>query len=103
MEFLLASGSLDRQMHVWLIKKLKGTNNNKLMKSLDESIGSPTAPSLSESNKNGGGGDGQHKKVNKRTPLTEKAGNVVTSTDKRQTSNLTSDKQAQRSLPTTTK
>ncbi|CAF1244028.1 unnamed protein product [Rotaria sp. Silwood1] len=104
MEFLLASGSLDRHMHVWHIKKLKGSNNSKLMKSLDESIGSTIAASSNETNKNGGGGDGQNKKTTKRTPLTEKPNNVVTSTDKKQTSttsNLTSDKQSQRTLSTT--
>ncbi|CAF1038884.1 unnamed protein product [Adineta steineri] len=106
MEFLLASGSLDRHMHVWHIKKLKGTNNNKLMKSLDDSIGSPTGSSFNETNKNGNGIDGQNKKANKRTPLTEKANNLGISTDKKQmatTSNITSDKQSQRTLSTLTK
>jgi WD40 repeat protein len=98
MEFLLASGSLDQHMHVWHIKKLKGTTNNKLIKSLDESIGSPTVSLSNEGNKNGG--EGQHKKTTKRTPLTEKANNVVTSTDKKPTSNVTSDKQVQRTLST---
>jgi WD40 repeat protein len=102
-EYLLASGSLDRHMHVWHIKKLKGANNNKLMKSLDESIGSSAIPSSIESNRTASGGDGQHKKTTKRTPLIEKANNVVTSTDKKQTSttlNMTSDKQAQRTSST---
>ena len=93
-------------MHVWHIKKLKGSNNNKLMKSLDESIGSSVIPSSMESNRITSGGDGQHKKTSKRTPLTEKANNVVTSTDKKQTSttsNMPSDKQAQRTLSTINK
>jgi len=100
MEFLLVSGSLDRHMHVWHIKKLKGSNNNKLMKSLDESIGSSGAPSSNEGNRNAGGGE---KKTIKRTPLTEKPNNVVTSTDKKQNSNITSDKQTQRTMSTITK
>lgn len=106
MEFLLASGSLDRQMNVWHIKKLKGLNNSKLIKSLDESVGAPIISGSNEGNKNGGGADGQHKKTTKRTPLTEKPNNVATSVEKKQTSNtsnMLSDKQAPRSLPSTTK
>ncbi|CAM2710594.1 unnamed protein product [Rotaria socialis] len=105
MEFLLASGSLDRHMHVWHIKKLKGSSNNKLIKYLDESIGSSMTPLSNEGNRIGGGADGQYKKTTKRTPLTEKPNNVVTSTEKKQISNTsatTSDKQPQRTLPTTT-
>lgn len=105
MEFLLASGSLDRHMHVWHIKKLKGSNNSKLMKSLDDSIGSPVVSLSNEGNKISSAGDGQHKKTNKRTPLIEKPNNVVSVTDKKQTStnsNMTSDKQPQRTLSTTT-
>jgi WD40 repeat protein len=60
MEFLLASGSLDHHMHVWHIKKLKGTNNNKLMKSLDESTSSPVAASPNESTRSGGGSEGHN-------------------------------------------
>ncbi|CAF3178538.1 unnamed protein product [Rotaria sp. Silwood2] len=56
-EFLLASGSLDCHMHVWHVKKLKGTNNNKLMKSIEKSIGS-----LNDITKNGNRGKGQYKK-----------------------------------------
>jgi WD40 repeat protein len=100
MEFLLASGSLDRHMHVWHIKKLKGTNNNKLMKSLDESIGLSIAPSSNEGNKNTSAGE---RKTIKRTPLTEKPNNVVTSTDKKQNSNVTADKQTPRTISTTPK
>jgi len=100
MEFLLASGSLDRHMHVWHIKKLKGSNSNKLMKSLDESIGSSVIPTSSEGNRNASGGE---KKSIKRTPLIEKPNNVVTSNDKKQNSNVTSDKQVQRTISTTTK
>ncbi len=97
MEFLLASGSLDRHMHVWHIKKLKGSNNNnKLMKTLDESITSPS----NEANKNPSGGE---KKTTKRTPLTDKANNVVTSTEKKSNSNVTSDKQTPRTISTITK
>jgi WD40 repeat protein len=100
MEFLLASGSLDQHMHVWHIKKLKGTTNNKLLKSLEDSIGSSIAPSSNEGNKSTFGGE---KKIIKRTPLTEKANNVVTSTEKKQNSNVTSDKQVQRTMSTTAK
>lgn len=103
MEFLLASGSLDRHMHVWHIKKLKGTNNNynnKLMKSLDDSIGSTMISSSNETNRNA---NSSEKKTIKRTPLTEKASNVVTSTDKKQNSNITSDKQTQRTISTMNK
>ncbi len=101
MEFLLASGSLDRHMHVWHIKKLKGTNNNnKLIKSLDESIGSSIGISSNEGNRNITGGE---KKTMKRTPLTEKPNNVVTSNDKKQNSNINSDKQVPRTMSTTTK
>lgn len=100
MEFLLASGSLDRHMHVWHIKKLKGTNNNKLMKSLDESINSSMISSSNEANRNINSGE---KKSIKRTPLTEKANNLVTSTDKKQNSNLQSDKQTQRTISTMNK
>ena len=89
-------------MHVWHIKKLKGTtnNNNKLMKSLDESMGPSITPSSNEGNKGTFGGE---KKIIKRTPLTEKANNVVTSTEKKQNSNITSDKQVQRTMSTTAK
>ena len=97
-------------MHVWHIKKLKGSNTNKLMKSLDESLGSPTVLSSNESNKNGGGNgsgvDAQNRKTTKRTPLTEKASNVVTLSDKKQSAtntNLTSDKPSQRAGSTLTK
>lgn len=89
MEYLLASGSLDRHMHVWQIKKLKGfsnhmnMNNNK-MKSPDESIGSNV-----ETNKNS---TTIEKKTIKRTPLTEKPNNVVATTDKKQTTNATTAK-----------
>lgn len=103
MEFLLASGSLDRHMHVWHIKKLKGTNNNhnnKLMKSLDDSIGSTMISSSNETNRNV---NSSEKKTIKRTPLTEKASNVVTSIDKKQNSNITSDKQTQRTISTMNK
>ncbi len=100
MEFLLASGSLDRHMHVWHIKKLKGSNTNKLMKSLDESIGSLIVPSSNEGNRNANTGE---KKSMKRTPLIEKPNNVVTSTDKKQNSNVTTDKQTQRTTSTITK
>ena len=106
MEFLLASGSLDRQMHVWHIKKLKSTNTTKLMKSLDETVGSPVVPSSNEIHRCASGGDGQHKKTVKRTPLIEKPNNVVALTDKKQNStasNMASDKQTQRTLLSTTK
>ncbi len=93
MELLLASGSLDRHMHVWHIKKLKGlinnTTNNKLLKSLDESS--------NDGNKNPSGSE---KKPTKRTPLTDKANNVLTSTEKKSNSNATS---TQRTISTTTK
>ena len=100
MEFLLASGSLDRHMHVWHIKKLKGSNNNKLIKSLDESIGSSIAPSSNEGSKNT---SGMEKKTTKRTPLTEKANNLVASTEKKPNSNVNSDKQSQRPISMITK
>jgi hypothetical protein len=85
-------------MHVWHIKKLKGSmnNNNKLLKSLDESMVS----SLNEGTKNSNSGE---KKTTKRTPLTDKANNVVTSTEKKSNSNVTSDRQPQRTITTTTK
>jgi hypothetical protein len=93
MELLLASGSLDRHMHVWHIKKLKGlinnTTNNKLLKSLDESS--------NDGNKNPSGSE---KKPTKRTPLTDKANNVLTSIEKKSNSNATS---TQRTISTTTK
>ena len=97
-ELLLASGSLDRHMHVWHIKKLKGStsNNNKLLKSLDDS----TTPLSNEGNKNPNSGE---KKTTKRTPLTDKANNVVTSGEKKSNSNVTSDRQTQRTITTTSK
>ncbi|CAF1289533.1 unnamed protein product [Rotaria sordida] len=79
MEFLLVSGSLDCHMHVWHIKKLKGTNNNKLMKSIEESI----VPS-SEIIKNGNSGEGQYnKKPTKRISLSEKPNNINSMMEKR--------------------
>lgn len=109
-EYSLASGSLDRHMHVWHIKKLKGINHNNnnnnntnnntnmKMKSLDESMLSTV-----ETNKNS---NINEKKTVKRTPLTEKPNNVVATIDKKQTTtatNTTSDKQVQRTMSTTAK
>lgn len=99
-EFLLASGSLDRQMHVWHIKKLKGSNNNKLIKSLDESIGSTVSPSANEGNRNV---NDREKKSTKRTPFTEKANHLAASIEKKPTSNPPSDKQTPRTTSTTAK
>lgn len=103
-EFFLASGSLDRQMHVWHIKKLKGSNN-KLLKSLDESFGTMGTSASNDANRNV---NEREKKLStaigttaaaamKRTPLIEKANNLVTAADKKQgNSNLSSDKSTPR-------
>lgn len=105
-EFFLASGSLDRQMHVWHIKKLKGTNN-KLLKSLDESMVMTGISSTSEANRNANERERKTATTTstttttsaamKRAPLIEKANNLVTSADKKQgNSNLSSDKSTPR-------
>ena len=73
------------------------------MTSLDDSIGSPKLLSSNESNKIPPSYETQQKKVNKRTPLTEKANNLVSSSDKKHsstTSYTSSDKQTVRNLST---
>ena len=92
-EFFLASGSLDQQMHVWHIKKFKGLNN-KLLKSLDESMGTASIPTTSNDvNRNILDREKKNPAAMKRTPLIEKANNLVTSIEKKTgNSNLSSDK-----------
>jgi len=100
--YILASGSLDKEMHVGLINKFKGTtSSNKFNKSFDEPTGSPVGLLTSENNKNGNGP--QQKKINRRTPLTEKPTNLVSSTDKKQQLNPLIDKQSQQSSTSTNK
>lgn len=104
-EFFLASGSLDQQMHVWQIKKLKGSNN-KLLKLLDESIATTGISSTNEANRNVNEREKKGASTTstitssaamKRTPLIEKANNLVTSMEKKQgNSNLSSDKSTPR-------
>lgn len=69
MEYLLASGSLDQQMHVWQMKKLKGTT--KSVKTLDESINECQRTGMNPE------GATMMNKKNKRTPLNEKANHLV--------------------------
>lgn len=104
-EYFLASGSLDQQMHVWQIKKLKGSNN-KLLKLLDESIATTGISSTNEANRNVNEREKKGASTTstitssaamKRTPLIEKANNLVTSMEKKQgNSNLSSDKSTPR-------
>jgi WD40 repeat protein len=81
MEVFLASGSLDQQMHVWNIKKLKRTNNTK---STDRS-----------SSENAKSAEGHHKKMTKRTTIDKKHLSI--------SSNATSNKQTKRTLSLITK
>lgn len=96
-EFYLASGSLDRQMHVWHIKKFKGLNN-KFLKSLDESMGTTSiSPAINDANRNANEREKKNSSAMKRTPLIEKANNLVTSLEKKTgNTNLSSEKSTQR-------
>jgi WD40 repeat protein len=82
-EYLLASGSLDRQMQVWHLKKLKRSQSKSLIKSIDESITNNSSSIFNEQTKGNLFVDGQNRTNQKRTPLIEKANYHSTFSEKK--------------------